>query len=43
MPAYRVAYISIEFLNGKQFSGFHAVLNLLSFTLPLTKFFNENV
>ena len=36
MPASRIAYISIESMDGKPFSGFHAVLNLLSFSLHLT-------
>ena len=36
MPASRIAYISIESMDGKPFSGFHAVLNLLSFSLRLT-------
>ena len=37
MLASRIAYISIESMDGKPFSGFHAVLNLLSFSLHLTK------
>ena len=35
MPASHIAYISIEEMDGKPFSGFHAVLNLLSFSLHL--------
>ena len=41
MTAFPIAYISFEFLYVNQISGFHVVLNLLSFSNHLNEFFYD--